>query len=312
MNVIAVEGLSKTYRLGFKGKTQMALENLDLEVNEGEIFGFLGPNGAGKTTTLKILLGLMMPTSGRAMLFGKKVGDKQVKQWIGFLPESPYFCDYLVADEFLRYYGKLFGLKNKELDHQIEKLLKLVGLESYRHLQMRKFSKGMLQRIGIAQALINDPQLVILDEPMSGLDPVGRKEMRDLIIQLKQQGKTVFFSSHIIPDVEVLCDRVGILVKGRLQKVGKLNEILEARIKYIEVVVKELNNQAENSLKAFSQSVIRTGDHVIIRIGNEDYLQEVLALLQMLKGKLISILPVRETLEEYFIQETQKGSNDGN
>ena len=218
--VLKTQGLTKTYHTGFWGRRMVALEGLDLEVCRGEVFGFLGPNGAGKTTTLKLLMGLIYPTSGKAWILDKEIGDVAVKQHIGFLPESPYFYDYLTAEEFLRFYGQLFGLSRAVLSHRLDELFRLVGLSQVRKLQLRKFSKGMLQRIGIAQALVNDPQLVILDEPMSGLDPVGRKEIRDLILQLKTQGKTIFFSSHILHDAEVLCDRVGILIKGLMVALG--------------------------------------------------------------------------------------------
>lgn len=305
--VIETEGLTKEYRLGMRGRRVLALDRLHLKVEEGEIFGFLGPNGAGKTTTLKTLIGFIMPTSGSGRLFGEEIGNIQVRQRIGFLPESPYFYDYLTATEFLSFYGRLFGLGKKVMKERIVHLLKQVGLESASNLQLRKFSKGMLQRIGIAQALINDPELVILDEPMSGLDPIGRKEVRDLILQLKAQGKTVFFSTHIIPDVEMICDRVAILIKGKLRNIGRLNEILEARVKYLEIVVRELNGQVAALSEKFPGAVFKTGEEVLVRTENENQVEEVLAAVRGLKGKLVSVLPVKETLEEHFIQETQKG-----
>jgi len=203
----------------------MALEGLDLNVHEGEVFGFLGPNGAGKTTTIKILMGLIHPTSGTAKIFSHPADNIDVKSKIGFLPESSHFYDYLTASEILSFYGQLFGLSKNLIKERALSLLKRVGLASSAKLQLRKFSKGMLQRIGIAQALINDPDLIILDEPMSGLDPIGRKEMRELILGLKAQGKTIFFSSHIIHDVEMICDRVGILAHGKLLTVGRIDEI---------------------------------------------------------------------------------------
>ncbi len=306
MAVIQTTGLTKEYRLGFRRRRILALDQLNLEVKEGEIFGFLGPNGAGKTTTLKILMGFIRPTSGTARLFGEEIGDVRVKQRIGFLPESPYFYDYLTATEFLSFYGRLFGLGKKIIEERTTILLKQVGLESCGRLQLRKFSKGMLQRIGIAQALVNDPQLVILDEPMSGLDPVGRKEVRDLILQLKEQGKTIFFSSHIIPDVEMLCDRVGILVRGRLRDIGKLSEILETHVKYVEIVVSKIDDQAVQTFERFTGKVARTGDNILIRATSEGDVEKVLAMVKDLKGKLISVLPVKETLEEHFIRETQR------
>jgi len=225
MEVIKTVGLTKAYSVDLFQTGPKALDHLDLEIQEGEVFGFLGPNGAGKTTTIKILIGLMQPTSGTAQLFGKSGDHAEVRSKIGFLAESPYFYEYLTALEFLAFYRQLFGLSKNDIKGRSSALLKQVGLESSAHLQLRKFSKGMLQRIGIAQALINDPELVILDEPMSGLDPIGRKEMRELILMLKAQGKTIFFSSHIIHDVEMVCDRVGILAHGKLLAVGRINEI---------------------------------------------------------------------------------------
>jgi len=201
--VVKTEKLRKVFRVGFWGCRMTALEGLDLEVQRGETFGFLGPNGAGKTTTLKILMGLIHPSNGTGWILDRPIGDVGVKHQIGFLPESPYFYDYLTGEEFLRFYGQLFGLHGTALTDRIKYLLELVALPHVRTLQLRKFSKGMLQRIGIAQALINDPHLVVLDEPMSGLDPVGRKEVRDLILRLKEEGKTIFFSSHILHDTEL-------------------------------------------------------------------------------------------------------------
>jgi len=229
MGVININQLTKAYLLGLGQTKIVALEGLDLEVKEGEVFGFLGPNGAGKTTTIKVLVGLMRPTSGTAQLFGEEGSNAKVRSKIGFLAESPYFYEYLTALEFLAFYGQLFDLSKNDIKQRSSALLKQVGLESSENVQLRKFSKGMLQRIGIAQALINDPELVILDEPMSGLDPIGRKEMRELMRALKSQGKTIFFSSHIIHDVEVICDRVGILVHGKLLAIGRIDEIVEEK-----------------------------------------------------------------------------------
>ncbi len=225
MNAVEIQNLKKVYKTGVGQKKIGALDGISLSVVQGEVFGFLGPNGAGKTTTIKILVGLMLPTSGTAKLFGEACDNTEVRSKIGFLAESPYFYEYLTAEEFLAFYGQLFDLSKSEIKQRSAALLKQVGLDSSANVQLRKFSKGMLQRIGIAQALINDPELVILDEPMSGLDPIGRKEMRELILGLKAQGKTIFFSSHIIHDVEVICDRVSILAHGKLVALGRIDEI---------------------------------------------------------------------------------------
>jgi ABC-2 type transport system ATP-binding protein len=225
MNAVEIQNLKKVYEAGVGQREIMALDGISLAVVQGEVFGFLGPNGAGKTTTIKILVGLIQQTSGTAKLFGKDINNAETRSNIGFLAESPYFYEYLTAEESLSFYGQLFDLSKNEIKSRSSALLKQVGLESSANVQLRKFSKGMLQRIGIAQALINDPELIILDEPMSGLDPIGRKEMRELIQSLKVQGKTIFFSSHIIHDVEMICDRVAILVHGKLLAVGRIDEI---------------------------------------------------------------------------------------
>src|SRR6185437_3079820 len=227
MNAIEISGLSKNYRAGFFRKTEKtALKDLSLEVHEGEIFGYLGPNGAGKTTTLKLVMGLMYPTAGSARILGKPVGDPQMKQSIGFLPEQPYFYDYLTARELLEYYAGLSAVPAAERGARARKILERVGLEQSTNTQLRKFSKGMLQRIGIAQAIIHDPKLVFLDEPMSGLDPIGRREVRDLIQSLKDEGKTVFFSTHILSDAEALCDRIAVINKGEVRSVGVVQDLL--------------------------------------------------------------------------------------
>ena len=219
VNAICAEGLTKTFRSNWPGKPAVTVvRDLNLTVNREEVFGFLGPNGSGKTTTMKMLLGLTQPTKGKVELLGRPASEVNIRQQIGFLPEAPYFYTYLTAEEVLLFYGRLAGLSGHGLDHRVEELLEMVGLMEARHRQLGKFSKGMLQRVGLAQALIHDPTLVILDEPMSGLDPIGRKEVRDLIMHLRKQGKTVFFSTHIIPDVEMLCDRVGIIKNGKMLK----------------------------------------------------------------------------------------------
>ncbi len=310
---LQTEALSKKFAVGFWGRPVTAVEHLDLEVHTGEIFGFLGPNGAGKTTTLKMLMGLIYPTSGKAWMLGRKVGDVAMKHQVGFLPESPYFYDYLTAEEFLRFYGQLFGLGGQLLSERITLLLNTVGMSDARSLQLRKFSKGMLQRIGIAQALINDPQLVILDEPMSGLDPVGRKEIRDLILHLKEQGKTVFFSSHILHDAEVLCDRVGILLKGRLVALGKVTELIGAdSTQSIEVVVEGLDHTGAEQVRKIAVSLIAQGERLLAVLQSQDQVNQVLELIRVRKASLISVTPQKSSLEELFMKEVAGGTTGRN
>ena len=300
--VIKTENLTKVFKVGLTGRRVTALNDLHLEVRRGEIFGFLGPNGAGKTTTIKILMGLIYPTKGKAWIMDRELGDVEVKSHIGFLPEQPYFYDYLTSTEFLEFYGQLFGLERKELRTRLKSLLALVGLEKAADIQLRKFSKGMLQRIGIAQALINHPELIVLDEPMSGLDPIGRKDIRDIILRLKEEGKTIFFSTHIIPDVEMICDRVGILMNGELVNVGRLNDIIDAKIKYIEIITSGIEREALFHLPDIEVSVYDAWNHVSIRVRDENKLDRVLEIIKDGRGKIISVIPQRETLEEHFIK----------
>src|SRR3989440_1117587 len=237
MAAIEILGLEKTYTVGFwRKKPKRALRPLHLKVEEGEIFGFLGPNGAGKTTTLKLLMGLVFPTAGSARILGMEINDPRMKAQIGFLPEQPYFYDYLTARELLEYYGQLSGVAAKDRAKKVEAMLQRVGLPDAGDIQLRKFSKGMLQRVGIAQAILHDPKVVFLDEPMSGLDPMGRREVRDLIQSLKDEGKTVFFSTHILSDAESLCDRVAALHKGELRAVGAVEELTAGARAQVEIV----------------------------------------------------------------------------
>lgn len=305
--VLKTEALRKTFKVGFWGRPVTALEGLDLEVRQGEVFGFLGPNGAGKTTTLKILMGLIYPTSGRAWLFGKNVGDRDAKARLGFLPESPYFYDYLTGAEFLRFYGDLFGLSGAVVNRRISELLELVGMTHARDLQLRKFSKGMLQRIGIAQALINDPELVVLDEPMSGLDPIGRKEIRDLILRLKETGKTIFFSSHILHDAEMLCDRVSILVKGRLVAMGCVSDLVgAASTQSIEALVEGLGAEGLAQVKPFTEKITVSGDRALLVLNGQPQVDGVLDRIRAMKAKLISLTPQNSSLEDLFMRQVRE------
>src|ERR1700732_85625 len=243
MRALATDELTKDYAIGFwRKRPYRALDRLTLEVEPGEIFSFLGPNGAGKTTTLKLLMQLVFPTSGRAEMLGRPIGDLAAKRRIGYLPENPYFYDHLTAEELLTYFAALFGYRGAERRARASRLLDEVGLGAERRLQLRKFSKGMLQRVGIAQALINDPDLVIFDEPMSGLDPLGRRDVRSLILRLRDRGCTVFFSSHVLSDAEALCHRVAILANGRLVASGLLTEMVAFQARGWELVMTHVSD----------------------------------------------------------------------
>lgn len=304
--VVQIENIRKVFRVGFWGRRVTAVDQLSLDVRRGEVFGFLGPNGAGKTTTLKMLMGLIYPTSGQARIFGHPVGDPAAKAKLGFLPESPYFYDYLTSQEFLSFYGHLFGLWGAVLNRRVDELLELVGMTHARDLQLRKFSKGMLQRVGIAQALINDPELVVLDEPMSGLDPIGRKEVRDLIFRLKESGKTVMFSSHILHDAELLCDRVAMIMKGRLVACGPVTELIEQGATHqVEVVVDQLTPEGLEHLRPLSDKVVTQGGRVMVVLRSPQQVESALDVIRASKAKLVSLTPHKSSLEELFIREAK-------
>ena len=304
MVVVKTEGLTKEYRTGFWRTRVRVLHDLSLEVQQGEVFGYLGPNGAGKTTTLKLLLGLIYPTAGRAWILGKDVFDVAVKAQVGFLPENPYFYDYLTGREFLDFYGHLFGVPYRERRQRIEALLQLVGLGKAGDLQLRKYSKGMLQRVGLAQALINDPQLIILDEPTSGLDPVGRKQVRDLILDLKARGKTVFFSTHIVPDVELICDRVGIIDGGRLARVGSVDDLVGSEVESIEITVSGLEESLWDQVAARSiRPPVRRAERVVFAVKTEKEAAKVIELLLGRGASIVAVQPHRQRLEDVFLRE---------
>jgi ABC-2 type transport system ATP-binding protein len=275
-------------------------------MQRGEVFGFLGPNGAGKTTTIKMLMGLIYPSGGTATLFGRPVGDPSAKTKVGFLPESPYFYDYLTGREFLRFYGHLFGLLGSTLEKRIDELLELVGMAHARDLQLRKFSKGMLQRVGIAQALINDPELVILDEPMSGLDPIGRKEVRDLILRLKESGKTVMFSSHILHDAELLCDRVAMIMKGKLVACGHVSELIAGDTTHeVEMVIDRLLPEALERIRPLASKVVLQGERVMVVLSSQQAVDQALEVIRSAKAKLVALTPHKASLEDLFIREAK-------
>lgn len=307
MDAIVVDGLGKTFKSNWPWKPPATvLRGLSFSVGQGEIFGFLGPNGAGKTTTLKILIGLIRQTSGRAEVFGLPAGNVDAHRRIGFLPESPYFYDYLTAEEFLRFYGRLAGLEGADLSQRVTSMLELLGLSEARHRQLRKFSKGMLQRVGLAQALIHDPELVILDEPMSGLDPLGRKEVRDLILHLRERGKTVFFSTHIIPDVEMICDRVAVIVKGEVVAAGRVHELVgHGRTQSIEVVCEGISKDKLGTLRGLASRVVERGSQCLVVLPEPDRLDQVIVEIRSQGGRLISVTPHKGSLEELFVQQVQ-------
>ena len=305
--VVQTENLRKEFSLGLGRGRKVALDDFTLQVEAGEVFGVLGPNGSGKTTAMKVLTGLCAPTSGRAWMLGQPVGNVSVKNEIGFLPEHPYFYDYLTAYEFLQFYGRLFRRHGLVLSKRVDELLELVGLTGQRKTRLQHFSKGMLQRIGIAQALINDPQLVLLDEPMSGLDPVGRREMRDIILQLRDQRKTVFFNSHILPDVEIICDRVAILMEGRLLAMGPVRELVgSVSVRSVEVELEGMNSTDIVAIKGIAEKVVVTKDHVLAVLPDAAHVDEILRLVNVHGWCLRALTPQRASLEEVFLQEVSK------
>jgi len=304
MHAVEIQGLSKDYAVGFwKKQLRPALKSLDLTVNLGETFGFLGPNGAGKTTTLKLLMGIIFPSSGSARILDRDCLDPEIKQKTGFLPEQPYFYDYLSAPELLDYYASLSGVAADERKRRIPDLLGRVGLGDVGNKPLRKFSKGMLQRVGIAQAIIHDPEVIFLDEPMSGLDPLGRYEIRELIQGLKDQGKTIFFSTHILSDAEALCDRVAVIHKGELRGVGVVNDLRSSLASKTEVIW-----QGAQALAAVAGQLLEshaTGDTVRATVATED-LDLVLEKLRQHRARLVSVTPLQGTLEDFFLAKTSE------
>ena len=308
MLALETTDLTKDYRLGFwRNRVKRALDGLNLSVEAGEVFGLLGPNGAGKTTTLKLIFRLIFPTSGTARIFGKPLDDLSVSARVSYLPENPAFYDHLTAQEFLNYAASLYGLPAVERRRRSGELIEQLGLAASRNVQLRKYSKGMIQRLGIAQALINDPDLVFLDEPMSGLDPLGRREVREVILRLKERKKTVFFSTHILSDAETLCDRVAVLNHGRLEGCGELNAILRLGVTNTELVLEAPSAEVMAGLVPYASSVIRTGERVRLEIAEESEVERSLEIILRGHAKLISMNPVKRSLEDYFLQKVGVG-----
>ncbi len=307
MPAIRTEALTKDYPVGFwRPRPYRALDALSLEVRAGEIFGFLGPNGAGKTTTLKLLMQLVFPTSGTAEILGRPAGDIPVRRRIGYLPENPYFYDHLTAEELLAYFAGLFGYSGAERARRVARRLDEVGIGAERRLQLRTFSKGMVQRVGIAQALINDPEVVFLDEPMSGLDPLGRREVRELMLRLRAEGRTLFFSSHILSDAETLCTRVAIVAGGRLRACGSVADMLEFHVRGWEVVLAHVPSSARGTLAArFPQMTEISEGRLAVVLPADARPERVLPELTALGASIISLTPLRDTLEDVFVRHVE-------
>ena len=295
---IETENLTKDYPTGFLNtRKKRSLDGLTMQVAEGEIFGFLGPNGAGKSTTIKLLMGIIFPTAGKAQILGKPVSDVGMHQDIGYLPEQPYFYDYLTAAELLNYFAQFHNLPPARRKERVQTMLKKVGLETAGKIQLRKYSKGMLQRVGLAQAILHDPKVVVLDEPMSGLDPVGRREVRDIILELKQQGKTVMFSTHILPDAESLCDRVGVIVGGKLHGVGKPDEMVGAKAEGYEVLFEY--SGVPGAAEILSNAA-QSGSRFRLQVP-EERLYAVMDELRRAGARIVGVTQIKPTLEEFFM-----------
>jgi ABC-2 type transport system ATP-binding protein len=300
--LIDVRDLRKTFRLGFWGRPVEAVRGVSFDVRRGEIFGFLGPNGAGKTTTIKMLTGLIAPTGGEAFLFGQRVPSPEARERVGFLPENPYVYPYLTPREFVELCGRLSGMRGARLRERTEEVLELVKIAYAADRQVRRLSKGMLQRAGLAAALVADPELLILDEPMSGLDPVGRKEVKDLIFAERDHGRTIFFSTHILSDVEAMCDRVAILREGQVALRGALRQLLRSDVLGTEVVLAHAPEELCTALAAKGFNVVRRPDVVLVEIEGEARVGEVLADALGAGAHVVELSRKRETLEDLFLR----------
>jgi ABC-2 type transport system ATP-binding protein len=310
MDAIRTEGLTKHYSVGFwRPRPYVALDSLSLRVAQGETFGFLGPNGAGKTTTLKLLMQLIFPTSGTVEILGRPAGDVEVRRRIGYLPENPFFYDNVTAEELLDYFARLFGYRGAERTRRVARLLDEVGLGAERRFQLRKYSKGMIQRVGVAQALLNDPEVVFLDEPMSGLDPIGRREVRDILLRLRDRGTTVFFSSHILADAEAVCSSVGIVSGGRLVASGRVAEMVSMETRGWELVIDGLSEALAKQLAAEGATVTRHGTRHTVLLPPAVPPDAILVRVKTGGGTLVSLTAIRQTLEDVFMERIQHGGN---
>ena len=303
MDAIRTDGLTKHYAAGFlRNRPYVALDRLNLQVAQGEVFGFLGPNGAGKTTTLKLLMQLIFPTAGSATILGRPAGDVTVRRRIGYLPENPSFYDNVSAEELLAYFASLFGYRGVERKARVTRLLDEVGLGAERRMQLRKYSKGMVQRVGLAQALVNDPEVVFLDEPMSGLDPLGRREVRDIILRLRARGTTVFFSSHILADAEAICSRVAIVASGKLVAAGTIAELVPFRMRGWDLIVAEVSEEGAallSQLGGTATAISADRYHVVLPPSASP--DEAIARIRAAGGHVVSLNPVRDTLDDVFV-----------
>ena len=293
--------LKKTFRTPFRRKKVEALRGVSFTVKRGHIFGFVGPNGAGKTTTIRTLMGLIRPSAGSAAILGQAIPSRAARTRVGFLPEAPYFYDYLTVDELLDLAGRLFGLSRDVRKQRADALIAKVGLTRARSQSLKKFSKGMLQRAGLAQALMNDPDVVVLDEPMSGLDPIGRKEVRDLMLELRDQGKTVFFSTHILSDVEAITDEVAIIARGQLQAQGTRDELVKRAVVGTELTVRLPEDVAE--LTANATRTLRTGELLTVVLPADADVDAWIQRAHAAGAKIVSVSPRHETLEDLFMRQ---------
>ena len=303
--MLNVQNLVKDYKTGFLRKKTRVLHDVTFSVNKGEIFGFVGPNGAGKSTTFKSILNFVSTTSGNITIKDKPPTDNSLKSYIGYLPESPYFYDYLTGEELLKYMGKLHSIYDVVLRERIDELLEKVSMVHARKIQLRKYSKGMLQRIGVAQALINDPEFLILDEPMSGLDPLGRREIMDLILEQKKKGKTILLSSHILSDVESLCDRVGVILNGRVVKIGALCDLYKEINSDYEMLLNCKRSEVNNVFNQEGVSIEERAGFIVLRF-DENKKKEVVNSILETELEMVSLYPLRKSLEGIFEDEARK------
>ena len=299
---VVARGLTMVYRSDLLMRRRRALDGLDLDVERGEIFGFLGANGAGKTTTIKLLVGLIDATAGEARVLGAPAGSVESRRHLGFLPESPYFYEYLTARESLDFYGSLSGMSREDRRRRGGEVLELVGLSRAADERIGAFSKGMRERLGLAQALVHEPELLILDEPMSGLDPVGRRDVREIILAQRERGRTVFFSSHILSDVEAVCDRVAIISSGRLVEAGPLHKLISRRTISIDVTLEGVSQEQLGEISGLARRVIAEGASLTVTVAEYDAAERIIERARSAGGRLMALVPRRESLEEYFLR----------